>query len=144
MECVVVSCPSGKTEGGVPGALQFEAHPCARAVGFSPVVGKLPNHLLSVTGGEGLQRLDDVLAAMFEPLLIGCFSLVRTREGGGVFFFVLFFFFLRGCRGSFFVFLFCFFFVRHMRRHSGGRIRHVFLWACHVMGRTGYGISDEP
>ena len=53
-EGVVVSCPSGKAQRGVPGALQFEAHPRVRPVGLGPVFGKLCDHLLAVARGEWL------------------------------------------------------------------------------------------
>ena len=84
VESVVISCPSGKAERGVPGALQFEAHPCVRPVGLSPVFGKLPCHLLSVAGGERLEGVDEALASLREPLLIGfCRNLHARARGGG-------------------------------------------------------------
>ena len=84
VEGVVVSCPSGKAQGGVPGALQFEAHPRVRAVGLGPVFGKLRDRLLSVAGGERLERIDEAQAPLFEPLLIGFRRnfLAHARGGG--------------------------------------------------------------
>ena len=70
VEGVVVSCPSSKAKGGVPGALQFEAHPRVRAVGLGPVFGKLSYHFLSVALGEGLECVDEALASLFEPFLV--------------------------------------------------------------------------
>ena len=70
VEGVVVSRPSGKAKGGVPGALQFEAHPRVRAVGLGPVFGKPPYHFLSVALGEGLECVDEALASLFEPFLV--------------------------------------------------------------------------